>query len=77
VPWAAFYEGIEPHYPKAGNGRPPIGLERMLRTHFIEHGFNMADLSCEETLYDSASLHRFVGIDLGREKIVFRRRRLK
>ena len=31
VPWAALCEVIEPHYPKAGNGRPPIGLERMLR----------------------------------------------
>ena len=31
VPWAALCQVIEPHYPKAGNGRPPIGLERMLR----------------------------------------------
>lgn len=35
VPWAALCEVIEPYYPKAGNGRPPIGLERMLRIHFI------------------------------------------
>lgn len=27
VPWAALCEEIAPHYPKAGNGRPPIGLE--------------------------------------------------
>lgn len=69
VPWAALCEVIEPHYPKAGNGRPPIGLERMLRIHFIQHWFNLADLACEETLYDSASLRRFVGIDLGREPV--------
>ena len=31
VPWSAFCSLIEPHYPKAGNGRPPVGLERMLR----------------------------------------------
>ena len=67
VPWSALCEVIEPHYPKAGNGRPPIGLERMLRIHFIQHWFNLADLSCEEALYDSASLRSFVGIDLGRE----------
>lgn len=30
LPWAALCEVIEPHYPKADNGRPPIGLERML-----------------------------------------------
>ena len=48
VPWSALCEVIEPHYPTAGNGRPPIGLERMLRIHFIQHWFNLADLSCEE-----------------------------
>lgn len=69
VPWLALCEVIEPHYPKAGNGRPPIGLERTLRIHFIQHWFNFADLACEEALYDSASLRRFVGIDLGREPI--------
>ena len=69
VPWSALCEVIEPHYPKAGNGRPPIGLERMLRIHFIQHWFNLADLACEESLYDSASLRRFVGIDLGREPV--------
>jgi len=68
VPWAALCEVIESHYPKAGSGRPPIGLERMLRIHFI-HWFNLADLACKEALYDSASLRRFVGIDLGREPV--------
>jgi IS5 family transposase len=69
VPWSALCEEIAPHYPKAGKGRPPIGLERMLRIHFIQHWFNLADLACEEALYDSASLRRFVGIDLGREPV--------
>lgn len=36
-----------------------IGLERMLRIHFIQHWFNLADPACEEALYDSASLRRF------------------
>lgn len=69
VPWTALCEVIEPFYPKAGNGRPPIGLERMLRIHFISHWFNLADLACEEALYDSMSLRRFAGIDLGRESV--------
>ena len=69
VPWAALCAVIEPHYPKRGNGRPPIGLERMLRIHFIQHWFNLADFACEEALYDSTSLRRFVGIDLGREAV--------
>jgi IS5 family transposase len=69
VPWAQLCAVIEPHYPKRGNGRPPIGLERMLRIHFVQHWFNLADFACEEALYDSASLRRFVGIDLGCEAV--------
>ena len=69
MPWAELCEVIEPHYPKAGNGRPPVGLERMLRMYFVQHWFNLADAACEEALYDSDSLRRFVGIDLGRERV--------
>ena len=69
VPWADLCAVIEPHYPKAGNGRPPIGLERMLRMYFVQHWFNLADQACEEALLDSAALRRFVGIDLGRERV--------
>ena len=69
VPWAELGSVIEPHYPKAGNGRPPIGLERMLRMYFVQHWFNLADAACEEALLDSAALRRFVGIDLGRERV--------
>jgi IS5 family transposase len=69
IPWSALCAVIKPHYPKRGNSRPPIGLERMLRIHFIQHGFKLADLACEEALYDSASLRRFAGIDLGCESV--------
>jgi IS5 family transposase len=31
VPWQRLLKVIEQHYPKAGNGRPPLGLEKMLR----------------------------------------------
>jgi len=69
VPWAQLVALIEPHYPKPGNGRPPIGLERMLRIHLLQHWFNLADAACEEALYDSAALRAFAGIDLGREPV--------
>lgn len=69
VPWAELCSVIEPHYPKAGKGRPPIGLERMLRMYFVQHWFNLADEACEEALLDSTALRRFVGIDLGRERV--------
>lgn len=69
VPWAELCSVIEPHYPKAGNGRPPVGLERMLRMYFVQHWFNLADEACEDALLDSTALRRFVGIDLGRERV--------
>jgi IS5 family transposase len=69
VPWAELCSVIEPHYPKAGNGRPPIGLERMLRMYCVQHWFNLADEACEDALLDSVALRRFVGIDLGRERV--------
>jgi len=59
---------IKPFYPKPkGAGRPPIGLERMLRIHFLQHWFNLSDPAVEEALYDSRAMRRFVDIDLGRE----------
>ena len=69
VPWAKLGALIEPHYPKAGNGRPPVGVERMLRVYFLQQWFNLSDPAVEEALYDSAVLRNFVGIDLGREPV--------
>lgn len=69
VPWAEFCEVIEPHYPKAGNGRPPIGLERILRMYFIANWFNLADEACEDALYDVQAFRDFCQIDLGCERV--------
>lgn len=69
VPWSDLCSVIEPHYPKAGNGRPPVGVERMLRMYFVQHWFSLADDACEEALLDSTALRRFVGVDLGRERV--------
>jgi IS5 family transposase len=66
VPWSALCALIEPVYPKPGNGRPPIGVERMLRIYFLQLWFNLSDPAVEEALYDSAAMREFVGIDLGR-----------
>ena len=41
----------------------------MLRIHFIQHWFSLADFACEEALYDIASLRYFAGIDLGWEAV--------
>jgi IS5 family transposase len=70
IPWRDLSKVIEPFYPKPeGAGRPPVGLERMLRIHFLQHWFNLSDPAVEEALYDSRSMRRFVGIDLGREPV--------
>jgi IS5 family transposase len=60
---------IEPRYPKAGNGRRPVGVERMLRIYFLQQWFNLSDPAVEESLYESASMRQFVGIDLGQEPV--------
>lgn len=68
MPWAELTALIEPRYPSGeGAGRPPVGLERMLRIHFLQHWFNLSDPAVEEALYDSRAMREFVGIDLGRE----------
>ncbi len=67
VPWQDLCRLIEPVYPKPGHGRPPIGLERMVRIYFLQLWFNLSDPAVEEALYDSASMRQFAGIDLGRE----------
>lgn len=69
VPWSQLCALIEPHYPKAGNGRPPVGVERMLRIYFLQQWFNLSDPAVEEVLYDSTVMREFVGIDLGREPV--------
>lgn len=70
VPWKEMTRAIEPYYPKPkGAGRRPVGLERMLRIHFLQHWFELSDPGVEETLYDSRSMRAFVGIDLGKEPV--------
>ncbi len=69
VPWAQLVGLIEPQYPKAGNGRRPVGVERMLRIYFLQQWFNLSDPAVEEALYDSPVMRQFVGIDLGQEPV--------
>ena len=69
VPWSELRALIEPYYRKAGNGRQPVGVERMLRIYFLQQWFNLSDPAVEEALYDSAVMRSFVGIDLGREPV--------
>lgn len=69
IPWAQLLALIAPHYPKAGNGRQPLGLEKMLRTYFVQQWFNLSDPQAEDALYDSEATRRFVGIELGEDAV--------
>ena len=69
MPWVEFCSLIEPYYPRAGNGRPPVGLERMLRMYCIANWFNLSDAACEDSLYDVPVFREFCRIDLGRERV--------
>jgi transposase, IS5 family len=68
TPWSALVAEVEPFYPKGGGrGRPPIGLERMLRMYIAQQCFGLSDEGTEDALYDSQAIRSFVGIDLNRE----------
>jgi IS5 family transposase len=68
TPWSALLKELEPHYPKGeGRGRPPIGLERMLRMYVAQQCFGLSDEGIEDAVYDSQAIRRFVGIDMSRE----------
>jgi hypothetical protein len=67
VPWTRLLELIEPHYPKVGGkgGRAPMPLETILRVCFLQNWYALSDPMAEETLYDSETMRRFSGIELG------------
>ncbi len=68
TPWSALIAEIEPFYPKGeGRGRPPIGLERILRMYVAQQCFGFSDEGTEDAIYDSQAVRGFIRIDLGRE----------
>ena len=69
IPWKQLLAVIEPHYPKGERGRPPVGLERMLRVYFLQQWYGLADEALEDALYDSQALQQFARIDLNAEGV--------
>ena len=69
VRWRELCALVEPIYPKPGNGRPPVGVERMLRIYFLQPSFNRSDPTVEEALDDSSVMRGFVDMDLGCEAV--------
>src|SRR2546426_10530330 len=69
MPWARLTALVEPHYPKAGGGRPPMPLERMLRVYFIQQWFNLSDPQAEDALYDLEPIPRCSGMAVAQDAI--------
>jgi len=69
IPWPQLLAVIEPFYPQGKRGRPPIGLERMLRVYFLQQWYGLADEALEDALYDSQALQSFARIDLSAEGV--------
>jgi transposase, IS5 family len=69
LPWQQLLAVIAPHYPKGERGRPPVGLERMLRVYFLQQWYGLADEALEDALYDSQALQQFARIDLNAEGV--------
>mgnify|MGYP002649447116 CR=1 FL=1 len=72
VPWQRLIAALSPSYfpNSAGKrGRPPIGLERMLRIYFLQQWYALADEALEDAIYDSQAMRDFIGIDLAIESV--------
>ena len=61
VPWAELVALISPHapQPRAKGGRPPFGVQTVLRIHFLQQWFNLSDPAMEEALYDTPMFRDF------------------
>lgn len=64
VPWDELLAVLKPFYPSGKRGRPPIGLERMLRLYFLQQWYCLADEALEDAVYDSQAMRAFLGIHL-------------
>src|ERR1051325_10440420 len=69
IPWERLRKLMEPYYPKAGRGRQPLGLNKMLRIYFLQLWFDLSDPQAEDAIYDSESMRRFAGVELSEDAI--------
>ena len=69
IPWGEWVSVIEPYYPKGKRGRPPMGIEKMLRMYLLQIWFNLSDPATEDAIYDSYAMRKFTGIDFIKESV--------
>ena len=63
IPWEEWVSLIVPHYPTGKRGRPPVGMESMLRMYLLQCWFNLSDEGVEDAIYDSYAMRKFMGIN--------------
>ena len=68
IPWDEWVSYIEPHYPNGERGRPPLGIEKMLRMYLLQCWFNLSDEGIEDAIYDSYALRSFMKINFNTEQ---------
>ena len=69
IPWDEWVSVIEPYYPQGKRGRPPIGIEKMLRMYLLQIWFNLSDPATEDAIYDSYAMRKFTEIDFMTEAV--------
>lgn len=63
LPWGELIELIRPWYYKGERGRPPLGIEKMLRVYLLQCWFSLSDIGVEEALLDSRAMAEFARLD--------------
>jgi len=63
VPWSDLNALIEPHYPRGKTGRPPMGLDVMLRVHLLQQWSGLSDPAMEEAQRDLPLYREFAGLE--------------
>lgn len=69
LPWDEWVSVIEPYDPQGKRGRPPIGIEKMLRMYLLQIWFNLSDPATEDAIYDSYAMRKFTEIDFMTEAV--------
>ena len=68
IPWSEWIELIRPFYPRGDRGRPPKGIEVMLRMYLVQSWFNLSDAMVEDAIYDSYAIRSFMGLNFHDEQ---------
>lgn len=63
IPWDEWTALVEPYYPSGKRGRPPRGVETMLRMYLLANWFTLSDEGAEDAIYDSYAFRKFMKVD--------------